>query len=50
MKRMKLRLLMMGGILSAVGATLLLARGFSANLAGVLAFGIALFVVGLFWK
>jgi hypothetical protein len=40
----------MGGIISALGAVLLIIRGFSAALVGLLAVGIVLFVVGLFWK
>jgi hypothetical protein len=40
----------MGGIISALGAILLIVRGFSAALVGVLAVGIVVFVVGLLWK
>jgi hypothetical protein len=47
---MKLRLLLMGGIISALGAILLIVRGFSAAPIGVLAVGIMVFVVGLLWK
>jgi hypothetical protein len=47
---MKLRFLLMGCIISALGAILIVARGFSTALVGVLAVGIVLFVVGLLWK
>ena len=47
---MKLRFLLMGCILSALGAVLLATRGYSADLAGVLAVGLVLLVVGLLWR
>jgi hypothetical protein len=47
---MKLRLLIMGLLVSALGAILLITRGYSDALAGLLAVGIVLFVVGLIWK
>jgi len=47
---MKLRLILMGCIISFLGAILLAARGVSTELVGVLVVGIVLFVVGLLWK
>jgi glucose uptake protein GlcU len=47
---MKLRLLLMGCIISALGGVLLIARGFSLNYVGLLIVGIVLLVVGLPWK
>jgi len=47
---MKLRLLVMGTFISALSTTLLLARGFSDALAGLLAIGIVEIVVGLISK
>jgi len=47
---MKLRLLLMGCTISAIGAILLAERGFSADFVGLLAVGIVLLVVGLLWK
>ena len=47
---MKLRFFLMGCIISALGAILLAARGFSEDYVGLLAVGIVLLVVGLLWK
>ena len=47
---MKLRLILMGCILSVLAGILLIRRGYSLALAGLLAVGIALLVVGLIWK
>jgi hypothetical protein len=47
---MKIRLLLMGTLISALSATLLVARGFSDALAGLLAIGLVELVVGLIWK
>jgi amino acid permease len=49
-KAMKLRLLLMVCILSALGAGLLVARGFSEAIVGLLAVGIVLLMIGLLWK
>jgi hypothetical protein len=40
----------MGCIISIIGAFLLIARGFSTELLGVLVVGLVLLVVGLLWK
>lgn len=40
----------MGGVIPAIGAVLLVSRGFSAPFASPLAIGILLFVAGLLWK
>lgn len=50
MQAMKLRLILMGCIISIIGAFLLIARGFSTELLGVLVVGLVLLVVGLLWK
>jgi len=50
MKTMKLRLLIMGSIISALGAILITARGYSTGLVGLLAVGVVLLVVGLIYK
>jgi membrane-bound ClpP family serine protease len=50
MNSMKLRLIMMGCILTIIGAVLLARNGFSAPLVGILAIGIVLAVVGFAWK
>lgn len=47
---MKLRLILMGCIISVLGAILLIARGYSPELLGVLLVGLVLLVVGLLWK
>ncbi len=49
-KTMKLRLLLMGSLISVLSAILLMARGFSDSLAGLLAIGLVVLVVGLIWK
>jgi hypothetical protein len=48
--RLRLRLLLMGGILSTIGAILLVTRGFSTTFTGLLVIGILLFMVGLLRK
>jgi hypothetical protein len=40
----------MGCVLSALGAILIIARGFPSGLVGVFLVGILLFGVGLIWK
>jgi uncharacterized membrane protein len=47
---MKLRLILMGCIILVLGGALLVTRGYSPELVGVLVVGIALLVVGLLWK
>jgi Na+-transporting methylmalonyl-CoA/oxaloacetate decarboxylase beta subunit len=47
---MKLRLILMGCILTVIGVILLIARGFSAPLVGILVIGILLAAVGVIWK
>lgn len=47
---MKRRLILMGCILSALGAILLVARGYSPALLGILVVGLILLVVGLLWR
>jgi hypothetical protein len=47
---MKLRLLVIGALNSALAAILIIARGFSDALAGLLAIGLVVLVVGLIWK
>jgi hypothetical protein len=47
---MKLRFLIMGCAISALGGILLVARGFSTPLAGLVLVGIVLLVVGLLWR
>jgi hypothetical protein len=47
---MKLRFLLMGCIISAIDAILLIARGFSSGFFGLLLVGIVLLVLGLLWK
>jgi hypothetical protein len=47
---MKLRLLLMGCIISAIGSILLATRGLAADFAGLLGVGIVLLVLGLLWK
>jgi UPF0716 family protein affecting phage T7 exclusion len=46
---MKLRLLLMGCIISAIGAILLVARGFATGFIGLSLVGTVL-VLGLLWK
>lgn len=50
MDSMKLRLFLMGCILTVVGVILLVLNGFSAPLVGILVIGIILAVVGIVWK
>jgi hypothetical protein len=47
---MKLRFLLMGCIISALGVVLLAARGFTQDYVGLLALGMVLLVVGLLWR
>jgi len=47
---MKLRLLVMGTFILALSASLLIVRGFSDALDGLLAIGLVLLMVGLIWK
>lgn len=49
-KSMKLRFLLMGCIISAIGAVLLTTRGFSTDFVGLLAVGLVLLVIGILWK
>jgi membrane-bound ClpP family serine protease len=50
MDSMKLRLILMGCILTVIGAILLVRNGFSTPLVGILVVGIVLAVVGLVWN
>jgi hypothetical protein len=50
MDSMKLRLILMGCILTALGAILLVVRGFSAVFVGIIVVGIVLGAVGVVWK
>lgn len=50
MDSMKLRLILMGCILTLIGVILLVVRGFSAPLVGILVIGIILAIVGVVWK
>jgi uncharacterized membrane protein YphA (DoxX/SURF4 family) len=47
---MKLRFLIMGCVISALGAGLLLARGFATDLAALIVVGIVLLGLGLVWR
>jgi ABC-type transport system involved in cytochrome bd biosynthesis fused ATPase/permease subunit len=49
MDNMKLRLILMGCILTVIGVILLVLNGFSAPLVGILVIGIILAVVGIVW-
>ncbi len=49
-KAMKLRLLLMGCIITAIGVILLAARGFATSFVGLSLVGIVLLVLGLLWK
>ena len=50
MDSMKLRLILMGCILTVIGVILLVLKGFSAPLVGILVIGVILAVVGFLWK
>ena len=50
MDNMKLRLILMGCILTVLGAILIVARGFSTPLVGILVVGIVLASIGVVWK
>jgi hypothetical protein len=47
---MKLRFLLRGCIISAIGSILLATRRFSLDFVGLLAVGVVLLVVGLLWR
>ena len=47
---MKLRLLLMGVILSVLGAALMAARGVQAAYGGLVLVGLVLLVLGVLWK
>ena len=47
---MKLRLLLMGSIISVLGAGLLTARGLDTAYFGLLGVGVVLLILGLLWK
>ncbi len=47
---MKIRLIVMGCILSALSGVLIVVKGFETAFLGLLAIGIVLLVVGLLWK
>lgn len=50
MDSMKLRLILMGCILTVIGVILLIIRGYSASFVGILIIGIVLAVVGVVWN
>jgi hypothetical protein len=50
LQAVKWRLILMGCVISALGAILLYRRGISPELLGVLAAGISLLAVGLLWR
>jgi membrane-bound ClpP family serine protease len=50
MNSMKLRLLLMGCILTALGVILLVVRGYSVPFVGIIGVGIVLAAVGGIWK
>ncbi len=50
MDNMKLRLILMGCILTILGTILIVARGFSTPLVGILVVGIVLAAIGIVWK
>jgi hypothetical protein len=47
---MKLRLILMGCILTAIGILLLVVRGYSVSFVGIIGVGILLAAVGVVWK
>jgi C4-dicarboxylate transporter len=47
---MKLRLILMGCIISVLGGALLIVRGYSPAFVGLLVVGIVFLVVGILWK
>ena len=47
---MKLRLILMGCILTAIGVILLIVRGYSVPFVGIIVIGIVLGAVGVVWK
>jgi hypothetical protein len=49
-KAMKLRLLLMGCIITVFGVILLAVRGFETSFLGLSLVGIVLLVLGLLWK
>jgi len=50
MNSMKLRLFLMGCILTVLSVIFMVVRGYSAPLAGLLVVGIVLAVIGVVWK
>ena len=50
MQPMKVRLILMGCIISVLGIILLVARGYSIELLGVLLVGLILVGIGLVWR
>jgi len=50
MNNMKLRLILIGCIISALGVILLIKNGYSEVLIGLLVVGVILLVSGLLWK
>jgi len=50
MKAMKLRLLLMGGIISVLAIGETIARGFDYAFMGLLGVGLVLLAIGLIWK
>ena len=50
MDSMKLRFILMGCILTALGVILTITRGFSTSLAGIIVVGVVLAIVGMVWK
>ena len=50
MDNMKLRLILMGCILTVIGVILLIRNGFSTPLVGILVLGIVLAIVGIVWN
>ena len=50
MKGMKLRLLVMGGVISFLGVALMASRGVKAEYGGLLGVGVVFLALGLAWK
>lgn len=50
MRWMKLRLLVMGGVISFLGVALMASRGVKAEYGGLLGVGVVFLVLGLVWK
>lgn len=49
-RAMKMRLLLMGGIILILGIALLATRGLATSFLGLLVVGVVLLVLGLLWK